>query len=275
MRTRLAIVLALALCLGPVPGRAAETFTDADVYANVSADEVVLGNALVERRWTLDAFSTQAIVDKRDGRSFGAHPDFSILLDGASITSDRFSTAAVDVAALDRGGLGVTFTLTLAGLVTVERVVEAYPGVAGFSSRMTVSSPLPLVFSGYTLDEVAAGPEYAATVHAFRAGADWREEGWKPFAIGDPHLGDWRVEATAATGRAAGSARRMAVARRSGGSAGVHGDGATRLRVLTHVLRRRGRRARSSTYRATSSTSARSRRARMSRTRPRCRRATG
>jgi hypothetical protein len=201
LRTRLAIVLALALCVGPVPGRAAETFTDADVYANVSADEVVLGNGLVERRWTLDAFSTQAIIDKRDGRSFGAHPDFSILLDGASVTSDRFSAAAVDVATLDRGGLGVTFTLTLAGLVTVERVVEAYPGVAGFSSRMTVSSPLPLVFSGYTLDEIAAGSEYAATVHAFRAGADWREEGWKPFAIGDPHLGDWRVEATAAAGQ--------------------------------------------------------------------------
>jgi melibiase-like protein len=86
-------------------------------------------------------------------------------------------------------------------LVGVTRTVEAYPGIAGFESRTSVTPLAPLVVSGYVLDQLAAGADVTPTVHAFRAGADWREPGWKPRSIGDPHTGDWHVSASAAQGQ--------------------------------------------------------------------------
>ena len=201
MRTRLAALVTLVLLLGPTPGPADSAYADADVYATVSADEVVLGNDVVQRTWRRSAFATTTIVDKRDGRTFGEQPDFTLRLDALSVSSDRFSVSSVDVTTLARGGLSVAFDLTIAGLVSVRRIVEAYPGVAGFSSRATVTALVPLAFSGYTLDEVNAGAGYAPTIHAFRAGADWREPDWKPFAIGDPHTGDWHVSSAAPAGK--------------------------------------------------------------------------
>ena len=204
MRVRIAALVVCALTLGLLPGSgaAAQQYADADVYATVSPSEVVLGNDVVERRWQLDAFSTTAMTDKRPGgRALGAQPDFALLLDGVRVTSDRLSAGAVEVSTLERGGLRVSFTLALAGIAIVRRDVEAYPRIAGFSSRNTVTSLLPLVVSGYTLDEAAAGAG-TATIHAFRAGADWREEGWAPVSIGDPHTGDWRATETAAAGAA-------------------------------------------------------------------------
>ncbi|MEX2555740.1 MAG: hypothetical protein WEB06_08915 [Actinomycetota bacterium] len=201
-RTFIAVALMLA-AVAPAAADEPQSMSDADVYASVGETEVVLGNATVERRWRRDALVTTAVVDKRPGgRTLGEHPDFSLLLDGLSVASDRFTIEDVTLSTLSRGGLRMTFSLTLAGLVGFERVVEAYPGVAGFSSRTTVTPLLPLAVSGYTLDEVAAGAGLTPTIHAFRAGADWRDEGWSPFSIGDAHLGDWHVSETTGAGQA-------------------------------------------------------------------------
>jgi hypothetical protein len=191
--------LALVLALGVVPTVAgsAQAYGDADVYAVVDGDSVVLGNAVVERRWDLTGFATSSIVDKRPG----GETFVALLLDGVRLTSDRFAVDDVAVETLPRGGLRVTFALTLAGLIDITRIVEAYPGVAGFASRATVSTLVPLAVSGYTLDEVAAGHGHAATIHAFRAGADWRfDEGWNPVSVGDAHKGDWHVQQSAGMG---------------------------------------------------------------------------
>ena len=199
-----AITLAFALAFQGV-GRAQPTtsLTDADVYATASRTGVVLGNAFVERRWRPDAFVTTSIKDKRPGGQIisSQHPDFALLLDGVRLGSDRMNVTAVTLTRLARGGVRVTFTLSLAGLVNITRIVEAYPRVAGIASRTIVVPLVPLVLSGYTLDEIAVGSNAAPTVQAFRAGSDWRDPSWTPTAIGDPHLGDWRVSASAQRGR--------------------------------------------------------------------------
>jgi hypothetical protein len=129
------------------------------------------------------------------------HPDFSLLLDGVRIASDKMSITHVALTRAPRGGVRVTFTLSLLGLATVVREVEAYPGVAGFASRTTVAPLIPLVVSGYTLDEVLVG-KGTPTIHAFRAGADWREPEWKPTGTRPKHTGDWHVSKGAAFGTA-------------------------------------------------------------------------
>jgi len=201
----LSVALALAVAFQGV-GRAGPlvNVTDGEVYATIGPSSVVLGNALVERRWLADALVTTALVDKRPGGQTisSPHADFSLLLDGVRVGSDRMQITAVDAAPLARGGVQVTFTLSVAGLVTLTRIVEAYPRVAGFASRTIVTPLVPLVLSGYTLDEVAVGGDAAPEIQAFRAGSDWREPDWKPVGIGDAHTGDWRVSASAPQGGA-------------------------------------------------------------------------
>ena len=199
------ILVTLALML-PGPSHAVDPVVelqDGDVYASTGSDGVVLGNAFVERRWQADALVTTALVDKRPGGVSIAEPhaDFSLIIDAIRVGSDRMSITDVTLSKLDRGGVRVRFSLSLAGIVGLTRTVEAYPRVAGLSSRTSVTPLVPVVVSGYTLDEIAVGSAVAPTVHAFRAGADWRDPEWKPsVAVGDPHTGDWRVSETAASG---------------------------------------------------------------------------
>ena len=67
-----------------------------------------------------------------------------------------------------------------------------------------VRSAVPLLLSAVTLDEAHVGGAALPTVHAFRAGADWRGEsdwGGPEFgSIGDPHAGDWRDTRTGERG---------------------------------------------------------------------------
>ena len=177
---------------------------DADVYATVGGAGVTIGNSMVERRWDPAAFVTTSLRDKRQGGGANTkpHADFALLLNGIRIGSDRMSITSVKASVLPRGGVGVTFTLSLFGLATITRSVEAYPGIAGFGSRTAVTPRIPLALSGYTLDEVAVGKKAAPTVHAFRAGSDWREPDWAPQGIGDPHTGDWHVSASSKEGMA-------------------------------------------------------------------------
>src|SRR4051812_7975151 len=191
----------LLLVVLPAPARAD------GVYARVSADEVVLGNALVERRWARDGLVTRALVDKRGGgRTWSAgRRDFALDLAGrAELGSERFRVIGVDVTRIARGGTRVSMALSspVPGL-TATRIAETWPGVAGIRTQTILHPAAGLALSGATLDEAAVAGA-APTLHAFRAGSDWREPDWTgpPLALGDGHGGDWRATSTAGAGAA-------------------------------------------------------------------------
>jgi len=176
-----------------------------DVYARVEADRVVLGNSLVERSWAKDAFATIELLDKREpARSWTSDSvDFSLILDGLELDSSRFAVTGVEVVP-NRGGLRVEMRLEpLAGVpstLVIERAVEAYPGIAGFRSETRMESLLPIVLSGYVVEQLDVD-SVTATAHAFRAGADWREPEWTgpALVIGDPQPGTWREQSEASS----------------------------------------------------------------------------
>ena len=217
------LALTLLAAVAPAPGASPNELADGDVVARIETGAVVLENSVVERRWRRDALVTTTLKDKRLGGVSTAtvHPDFALLLDGLRVTSEQMSISDVTLARADRGGVRVTFTLSLAGLATIVREVEAYPGIAGFAARTHITPTIGLVSSGHTLDEVAVGSGVAPTVHAFRAGADWRfDDGWNPIAIGDAHPGDWRVSTAQERGTALTTAGEwMSLASSSGASA--------------------------------------------------------
>ena len=196
---RLAAVLLTACLIAPFArastAQAAEEFTSGTTYARITNDQIVLGNALVERTWRRAGFATLSIVDKRDGGlATTTSPDFRLIVGGspAELTSDRFNVTSVAVEPID-GGLRASIQLSAPG-ITATRVAEVYDGIAGFRTQTTISPLSPLALRGYTLDEAAVGNDVAPTIHAFRAGADWREPDWggPDLAIGDKHGGTWR-----------------------------------------------------------------------------------
>lgn len=202
-RRSILLAAALATLLGAAPARA-ETFRDGEVYARVTSGEVVLGNDLAERRWSRDGLRTERLLDKRSPpRTWSAGSrDFTVSLAGAEVGSEAFRVESVEVRRLSRGGLRVSMRLALAGgALTATRVAEAYPGVAGFRTQTILESAVPLSLRGATLDEAAvagAGP----TIHAFRAGADWRQPGYRgpDLSVGDAHGGTWRESRSAGPG---------------------------------------------------------------------------
>jgi hypothetical protein len=201
----LALAAMSAVLLPAVSGSAAATLCDVDVCASAGPAGVTLSNSVAERSWRPDALVTTRIGDRRPGADpmlTKSQPDFALVLDGIEVASDRMQITDVALSRAERGGVRVTFTLSLFGLASIQRVVEAYPGIAGFASRTVITPLAPLVVSGYKLDQIAVGNAVAPTIHAFRAGADWREPDWAPFSIGDPHTGDWHVSATAGNGEA-------------------------------------------------------------------------
>jgi melibiase-like protein len=201
------IVIAVAALAAAMFGSAtaeAEVVRAGPVRAEVTADGVSLGNGLVERSWDRHRFATTALVDRRgqDRRWGERRRDFTLWAGGVEISSEDFDAESVRVERLRGGGLRLTMDLgSPTHLLTVRRVVEAYPGIAGFQTRTSVQSPVPMPLSGATLDEAAVG-RAAPTLNAFRAGADWREPGWSgpPLFTGDPHAGTWRDTRTAGAG---------------------------------------------------------------------------
>jgi hypothetical protein len=85
--------------------------------------------------------------------------------------------------------------------VEVTRVAEAYNGIAGFRTQTFLTPTTPLPLRGATLDEAAVGTAQPV-LHAYRAGADWREPGYTgpEVAVGDKHPGTWRDTRTAPAG---------------------------------------------------------------------------
>ena len=208
MRRLPLLCTAVALVAGTTPAWSGPTRHDTragSVYADVSDTEVVLGNSVAERRWSRDAFLTTALVDKRgkDRQWTTGSRDFSLTIGEATVGSDTLTVEDVTVTELERGGLQVR--MELAGLpgVAVTRVVEAYDGVAGFRTQTLLTPTAPLPLRGGTLDEAAVGTS-TPVLHAFRAGADWREPGYEgpEVTVGDPHAGTWRDTRTAAAGEA-------------------------------------------------------------------------
>ena len=190
-----------------MPALSAQTARSADVYAEVGPSEVVLGNSVAERRWSRDRLHTTLLLDKRrGGRSWGAGGrDFSLSLGGIEIGSEAFSVESASVSRLPRGGLRVTMDLGgppgAPGGLRAVRVAEAYPGIAGFRTQTILLAAAPLAIAGARLEQAAVGPA-APTLHAFRAGADWRQPGYTgpDFSVGDPRAGTWRVSQSATRG---------------------------------------------------------------------------
>ena len=194
------------------------TYEAGETYVRVSEDALVVGNGLVERSWALDNFGTTSITDLRAGGKpwGGAGLDFSLDLGALQLPSTDFQATATDVRQIDGPGLRVEVSLTSTA-TDATRVIEIYEGIAGFKTRTILEPTAPLPLSGYTLDEAAVGSTITPTIHAFRAGADWRdpEDGWDgpDVQVGDPHAGTWRDSRSAAAGEAIqGPAQWLAVA---------------------------------------------------------------
>ncbi len=195
------------LALGAAPAAHAEVYSDGPVLARVQPTWVELSNTQGSRRWTRAPFRTESLVDRRAGgrRWSTGSRDFELSVAGVTLGSEAFSVGSVSVTKLARRGLRVSMRLAaplkLPGVV-VTRIAEAYPGVAGFRTQTVIESAAPLVLSRATLDEAAPPGAITPTIHAFRAGADWREPGYAgpPFTVGDPHPGTWRESHTAGAG---------------------------------------------------------------------------
>lgn len=191
-------------------------YANGTVYVDVTDTTVAIGNALVERSWGRDGFGTTSFEradDYSSSASFPGAPDFRLEIGGAEIESTDFSVSAIDVTEIDTG---LRLELTLDGVsFDVIRSIEVYEGIAGFRTETSVISPVPLALSGYTIDELQLF-DAAPTIHAFRAGADWRDPDWtgpRPddgdecmewcpvTSVGDPHVGTWRETHTAPAGQ--------------------------------------------------------------------------
>jgi hypothetical protein len=196
------VVASFSIFLGNHAALAATT----PVTTQVTATQITMRNGLVERVWTRNPFRTARLTDLRNGRIWSANSaDFALELRRAEVPSNYFSAVAEPVVqALPNGGVRMTLTLTpfatplLPVGVSIRRIVEMYPGVAGMRISTFIDSTAPLELTGYVLDAATPGLGLNATIHSFRAGADWREPEWTgpTLVVGDAHPGDWRASAS-------------------------------------------------------------------------------
>jgi len=163
-------------------------------WGRVTDGAVELGNGMVERTWARDALRTVALRDLRAGGVVWGtgHRDFAVTVGGVTLGSDQLRLYGVRV---DRiaGGMRAHFWLSGPGF-TAEHLVDVFDDVAGFRTQTILHTSAPLPVDGARLEETAT-PAAAPTMHAFRAGADWRSPGetWAPqLSVGDAHTGDWR-----------------------------------------------------------------------------------
>jgi hypothetical protein len=202
-------IVLLAACLvipfAPRVEAAEDGITESgSTYATVSDDSIVLGNESIERRWDRSAFGTSAFIDKRvsDGVSVAPGPDFSLQIGPTSVPSTLFTATSAEATPLP-SGMRLEIQLESPAM-NATRIIEIYEGIAGLRER-TILEPLgPLAYGGADLSQAAVGPDASATIHAFRAGADWRDPNWTgaPAAIGDKHAGTWRESTSGAPGEA-------------------------------------------------------------------------
>ena len=223
----LPIVVLVVAALAPGVGaqESAAVHRSGTTYVEVTDQTIVVGNDLVERSWARNGWANASFVDKRGGQQIAGltGPDFSLDVGVVNVPSSHFQATAVSVEEIP-GGLRAEVTLApLEGVepaLQLTRIVEVYEGIAGTRTQMVVETPAPVVLRGYMLDQVEVGDEVTTTLHAFRAGADWREPGWAgpDGSIGDPHAGTWRDSDTAAPGEVIRGPAQWISARRGDGS---------------------------------------------------------
>ncbi len=181
----------------------------AAVKAEINAERIVLSNGLLERSWTRTPYRTERLTDLRNGRVWTEDTsDLALAIVGYDLIEGFVVEGEPQVETTAKGAVRVTTTLVpsllginlLPGLPILRmiRTVEMLPGIVGMRSEARIESTLPLILSGYTLDQAQPVGGVDADLHSFRAGADWREPGWEgpPLAIGDPRAGTWRLTTT-------------------------------------------------------------------------------
>src|SRR4051812_17156438 len=200
------VIAALAVGLTTVGTEQARADAVPPVEARVTAGSVSLSNGLVERRWDRSPFRTALLPDLGGRNRVGSRDrrDFTLTIAGAELTSDQFAAQGVRTERLPSGGVRGVMELSspLGPALTATRIAEAYPGVAGIRPQTILHPGVGLSLGAITLDEAAVGAA-APTLHAFRAGADWREPGYSgpPVFAGDPHSGTWRDTRSAGRGQ--------------------------------------------------------------------------
>lgn len=200
----LLMLLAVSACgdsVAPMPAAppvTAPAQTSRPVTVQVDEARIVLGNGLIERRWTRAPYRTEQLVDLRSGRIWSQDSDdLALSLAGFDLIRSFRVSGEPEVQTTPAGAVRVTTTLVPTAVplgLRVMRTVEMSPGIAGMRVETRIDSLLPFTVSGYTLDSVQPSEVQQAQLHAFRAGADWREPEWAgpPLMIGDAQVGTWR-----------------------------------------------------------------------------------
>lgn len=198
---RVGVALTLAVLAGPVlmPAAATAVTPTGGVTAQVTAVSAVLSDALVDRRWTLNADGTVVTSSLRNASSelsSATSPDFRVDVDGVPTTSVLgWSLISVTPGAIPpdpsrpqaRPGRQLTFRyaladnhLTTAG-VELTRVVALHEGSAVLETTTTLTNRTPAVvrIGQYSLDELTPASALItapAQVIGYSGGSDWRDD---------------------------------------------------------------------------------------------------
>ena len=180
-----------ALALFARTAAADVTLTVGDVTWTQTATGARLASSTAAREWSIVATPTGSSVSTtRFGTSSGANlvsapsNEFTIGLGPVRVDSSQFRLASLSAVAM-ANGIKAAFTfepLVAAGLpigVSVVREVALYVGGGVFevTTKLHNASPLPLLLSSYSLDELQpADPSLPAEVHAYVGGSDWRDD---------------------------------------------------------------------------------------------------
>lgn len=174
------------------------------VQLQIDEGRIVLSNGLIERSWTSSPLvRTERLVDLRTGKVWiSDDTDFALGVVGLPLSGNyRSSTVGIKSETTPSGSVRLTMslvpTLPVAELpqTVIRRTFEMYPGIAGMRVETNIETLVPLVITGYSLEQaLPEGDALTADLHSFRAGADWREPEWEgpPLVLGDAQTGTWR-----------------------------------------------------------------------------------
>ena len=207
LRIGFALLAIVGLLAAGQPAVAPPAQADPMLQIELSPDKVQIDTGTVSRKWRDTAnfgFRTTAFLDKRNEMEWvapGTSEEFTITVGALDFTSSDFAMDSVDRAPLPNGGARVTMHLSGPALFSVDYVVDAWPGLAGFRTRTIVKALAALPVTRYSMGELTTPFALAPTGQTFHAGSDWRdEEGWElQLQIGGedtPRAGrsDWRVQ---------------------------------------------------------------------------------
>jgi Melibiase len=190
-RTIVACIVAIASALRVADAVADVSLTVGDVSWTQSATHATLANTAIVREWTIAATATgDSVATTRFGRPDGPNlvspPSRELTLGFGPVAVDSSELRLASLSAVPvTNGIKATFSfvpLPVAGLpagVSIDREITLYAGVGVFDvvTKVHNVSPVPLVVSSYSLDELRpADPAAAAEVQAYVGGSDWRDD---------------------------------------------------------------------------------------------------